>query len=886
MESVLGNLEELNAKSPRPPALPLTMDFGAYELLEEIGRGGQGVVFRARQKSLNRTVALKVIGLGPWATAAHLKRFRREAEAAASLEHPRIVPIYEIGERDGSCYFSMKCIDGGPLDEFVRREPMPIRAAVELIIKLARTVQFAHERGILHRDIKPGNILVDAHGEPHLTDFGLARLIETESTVTRTRDVLGTPSYIAPEQAVGNSVQVTSATDVYGLGAVFYQLLTGHPPFAGGTTYQTIRLVLEAEPRRPKLWNSKVDRDLETICLKCLEKDHRHRYLSALKLAEDLERWLRHEPIRARRIGLIMRGRKWARRNPALTVLVPMLIVLAATLAITPSRSKRERPPAGIAVLPFENLGSDKQDAAFADGIQDDILTKLAKIDDLKVISRTSVMQYRGEHDVRKIGRALNVSHVLEGTVRRSDRRIRLNAQLIDANTDQHIWAEQYDRELTDVFALQSELAQKIASQLSAVSAAEKKAIESVPTRDLEAYEMYRQAKTLSEPFSTADPATFERCERAAALLEKVIARDPNFALAYCLLTKVDLTVYWGEGRADLSRRSRAEAALHAAERLAPEAGETHLARAVFYHYGTRDLDHALEEMETAARLLPNDASIFETSAKLERRLGRWSESTRHFAKAIELDPRDPSALTSLIISYRLLRRYRDLEQLADRGIAAFPEVADQFWNYKAEAALDQGAIAQAQAAVAKMSAGARFPFVRIRIALYRRDYAEAERLSLALWEPNDVRDSALVSALIARAAGDTDKMRSYLNMARSAYEPLLSQQDPKALSDVGLIDVALGRKEEGLREARKAVDLRPIASDALEGPEYVSILAQAYLLSGEHERAIEQLASLVKLPHGPTYGELKLDPIWDDLRSDPRFVQLVAEATKPLSIQ
>ena len=290
-----------HVKTPR--ATNTFADFGDYELLEVIGRGGQGVVYRARQKSLNRTVALKVIGLGHWATEAHLKRFRREAEAAASLDHSGIVPIYEVGERDGSCYFSMKFIEGGQLDEVVKREPMPIRRAVELIAKVARTVHYAHEHSILHRDIKPGNILLDGKGEPHLTDFGLARLVETESTVTRTMEVLGTPSYMAPEQAVGNNDAVSSVTDVYGLGAVLYQLLTGHPPFAGGTTYETIKLLLDTEPRQPRLWNSKIDRDLSTICLKCLEKDPKRRYSSALALAEDLERWLKHEPIRARRTG-------------------------------------------------------------------------------------------------------------------------------------------------------------------------------------------------------------------------------------------------------------------------------------------------------------------------------------------------------------------------------------------------------------------------------------------------------------------------------------------------------------------------------------------------------------------------------------------------------
>ena len=249
--------EPMPRESHGAPPVKMLGDFGDYELLEEIGRGGQGVVYRARQKSLNRTVALKVIGLGPWATEAHLKRFRREAEAAASLEHPCIVPIYEVGERDGSCYFSMKFVEGGQLDEVVKREPMPIRRAVELIAKLARTVHYAHEHGILHRDIKPGNILLDAKGEPHLTDFGLARLVEAESTVTRTLEVMGTPSYMAPEQAAGKQRSLSKATDVYGLGAVLYQLLTGHPPFAGGTTYETIRLVLDTEPRQPRLWNPK-----------------------------------------------------------------------------------------------------------------------------------------------------------------------------------------------------------------------------------------------------------------------------------------------------------------------------------------------------------------------------------------------------------------------------------------------------------------------------------------------------------------------------------------------------------------------------------------------------------------------------------------------------
>ena len=228
---------------------------------------------RARQKSLNRIVALKVIGLGQWATKAHLRRFRVEAEAAASLDHPCIVPIYEVGERDNQCYFSMKFIEGGQLDEVVKHTPISIHRAVELVAKVSRTVHYAHEHGILHRDIEPGNILLDAKGEPQLTDFGLARLVESESTISRSVEVLGTPSYMAPEQATGGNTKLTCATDVYGLGAVFYQLLTGHPPFAGGTTYE-IKLLLETEQRPPRFWNANVDRDLSTICQKCLRGIH------------------------------------------------------------------------------------------------------------------------------------------------------------------------------------------------------------------------------------------------------------------------------------------------------------------------------------------------------------------------------------------------------------------------------------------------------------------------------------------------------------------------------------------------------------------------------------------------------------------------------------
>jgi TolB-like protein/predicted Ser/Thr protein kinase len=893
-------------------AASVLMDFGDYELLEEIGRGGQGVVYRARQKSLNRTVALKVIGLGHWATEAHVKRFRLEAEAAARLEHPGIVPIYEVGERDGSCYFSMKFVEGGQLDEVVRHEPMPIRRAVEMMVKLARTVHYAHEHGILHRDIKPGNVLLDTKGDVHLTDFGLAKLVETESAVTNTFDVLGTPSYMAPEQAAGKTRELTATADVYGLGAVFYQLLTGQPPFAGGTTYETIRLVMETEPRRPSLWNRKIDRDLETICLKCLEKDSQKRYQTAEAFAEDLERWLKHEPIRARPSNVFMRTRKWARRNPATAVLVPSLAALVAALGVIFWNVEPGPPPTGIAVLPFENLSGDKENAFFADGIQDDILTKLAKVADLKVISRTSVMQYRGERNTRKIGQALRVSHVLEGSVRKTGGRIHLNAQLIDTRTDNHVWAEQYDRELTDVFAIQNSIAQNIVRQLSSkISLAEKSAMQKKPTQDLEAYELYLRAKALMHSTNTFESDSLETFSDAANLLEKAVARDPHFALAYSLLAEAHLNRYW-QPQAVPDALIKAEAALQAAQRLDPDAGETHLAEALFFYWGHRDYDRALEALERAVRLLPNSADVMRLSAQVERRLGRWKEAMRHGVRASELDPKDWMVRDLQILNCLFTGRYVEAHQLADRAIADLPEKADYFRYRKCKAALSAGNLPQARTDSAGLRINSNTCDLLGRVPYWERNYSEAYRV-LAAAEPYDrpgVLDSvAYQKALTARAAGDLEKAHSAFLAARRLYMATLNagtdlennpdastpaeipaavaKYFPEVLSQLAVVDAGLGRKQEALREAERAVELRPISRDALEGPHVEGNLALVYSWVGERARAIAQLSALVKVARWqPSYGELKFDPVWDELRDDPRFAEILAEAAKPIPLQ
>jgi TolB-like protein/Tfp pilus assembly protein PilF len=879
-----------NKKTAR--AAELLGELGDYELLEEIGRGGQGVVFRARQKSLNRTVALKVISLGQWASEAHLKRFRLEAEAAAHLEHPGIVPIHEVGERDGSCYFSMKFVEGGQLDEVARREPMPIRRAVELIAKVARTVHYAHEHGILHRDIKPGNILLDAKGEPQLTDFGLARLIESESSVTHTLDVLGTPSYMAPEQAVGNNAAVSSVTDVYGLGAVLYQLLTGQPPFAGGTTYETIKLLLDTDPRQPRLLNPKIDRDLSTICLKCLEKDPKRRYSSALALAEDLDHWLNHEPILARHTGIFTRGGKWVRRNPGFAAMAAMLLVLAVPLGVMVWKSEFVRPPptTGIAVLPFENLSDEKEHAFFADGVQDDILTKLAKVADLKVISRTSVMQYRGKQNVREIGDALRVSHVLEGTVRRSAGKVHINAQLVDARTDTHIWAEQYNRDLNDVFAIESEVAQSIAKRLRArVSAREKAVIQEWPTRDLVAYDLYTRTDDIvgrSLGLEIADSL------QAIDLLNQAVARDPSFFKAYCRLAVIHDQLYFFGLDHTPTRLALAEAAVQKAFRIRPNAGEAHYARAYHLYNGYLDYDGALAELEVARRSLPNDSGVFFLMGCIQRRQVRWEDSTRNFERAIELDPRNVNTLYQTGASYGMVRRYAEQKSKLDRALTIEPNdvgVKARRAFVEVDWKADTGPLHQVideiratnPAAMPKVADSA------LVCAMAERDVAAAKVALLASGEfplggeaVNFTRP--FVEGVIAHMTNDEQQAQLAFAAARAEQEKTVRAQADygPAWCVLGVIDAALGRKEEALREGRRAVELLPVGKDPFNGTLMIKYLAMIAAWVGEKDLACEQIITLVRSPTPGlhlSYGELKLMPFWDPLRGEPCFEEIVA---------
>src|SRR5437764_2570190 len=394
---------------------------GNYQILEEIGRGGMGVIYRARQRHSRRVVALKRILSCHADSRETLMRFRREAQAAANLDHPNILPIYEVSESEGLPFFSMKFAGGGSLLEaapMLRRDP---RRAVALMAKVARAVQYAHAQGILHRDLKPGNILLDGGGEPLVSDFGLAKWLQPNSDLTHTPSIFGTPGYIAPEQVNGSNGNLTPTADVYSLGAVLFHLLTGRPPFTGEHALKVIQQASERPAPKLRSVAPALDRDLETICAKCLEDEPNARYRSAGDLAEDLERWLQGHSIVARPVSPPVRLWRWSRRNPIIAGMAALLLALATVVGVMIWNAETAaRPPrSGIAILPFESLSPEKENAFFADGVYDGGLTKLATVANLKVNSHDSVAKYRGARDNQEVGSALNVTYVLKVSARR-----------------------------------------------------------------------------------------------------------------------------------------------------------------------------------------------------------------------------------------------------------------------------------------------------------------------------------------------------------------------------------------------------------------------------------------------------------------------------------
>jgi TolB-like protein/Tfp pilus assembly protein PilF len=548
-------------------------------------------------------------------------------------------------------------------------------------------------------------------------------------------------------------------------------------------------------------------------------------------------------------------------------------------------------PEKSIAVLPFENLSNEKENAYFADGVQDEILTGLSRVGDLKVISRTSVMQYKAgpRPNLREVATALGVAHVLEGTVQRADGRVRVNAQLIDARTDAQLWAERYDRDVADVFAIESEVAGKIVAQLQAkISPSEKEAMEQKPTADLTAHDLYIQAKTLIATSAFSTPAR-ESLTEAVRLLNQAIERDPNFALAYYQIAQAHDQFYFGGIDHTPARLAMADAAIQSLGRLRPNSGEVHLALAKHLYWGYLDYDRAREELKLAQQSLPNDSLSFEILGFIDRRQGRWAESTKNLERAIDLDPLNGGFLVQLADSYFCLRRYADAERVLDRGIAVAPKDSNMR-AYRAEIELHWHADTRplrstVEAILAEdPREGKNVAQLWLEVSLCERDFGFAARALAAMpiagcyddWIPFP---RTWCEGVVAQIRGDKAGAHAAFTSTRNAAAKLIADQPDyaEALCVLGMADAALGNKEDAIREGRRAVELMPVSKNAIEGALLIRYLAVIYAWTGEKDRALKRLDEAAKIPSYLSYGELRLHPYWDPLRGDPRFDKIVA---------
>jgi TolB-like protein/class 3 adenylate cyclase/Tfp pilus assembly protein PilF len=575
------------------------------------------------------------------------------------------------------------------------------------------------------------------------------------------------------------------------------------------------------------------------------------------------------------------------RAPPTAKALAPGAKALSALAAI---------PEKSIAVLPFENLSNEKENAYFADGVQDEILTYLAKIADLKVISRTSVLQYKSgvARNLREIAQQLGVANVVEGSVQRSGNRVRVNAQLIDARNDAHLWAQTYDRDLADVFAIQSEIAKAIADQLQTkLSPNEKKAIEQPPTTDLAAFDLYSRAKSLLLTANFSATVDLD-LQKAIELLDEAVKRDPSFFDAYCQLARAHEFLYAvTESDHTPARLALAEAALQAAARLRPDAAETHLARAQYLYYGLRDYAGALAELEIARRALLNDPRLFELTGYILRRRGQQEEGLRNLERAVELDPRNVYTLQQIAGSYQFLGRYAETIAALDRALAIMPDHVEVrttreeyyfYWKADTRPLHQTIDVILAQGSNVIVSAADDW----FLCALAERDSAAAERALVALGDTPCWGEDAITlshsfgEGLLARMTKDEARARTAFEAARAQQEKIVQTQPDygPALCVLGLIDAALGRKDLALDEGRRAIALTPAEKDVNNGSRVLQYFAITAAWAGDKELALQQLEAGLRAPVASlmlSYGALKLLPFWDLLRGDPRFEKIVA---------
>ncbi|HEY2956154.1 MAG TPA: protein kinase [Candidatus Eisenbacteria bacterium] len=864
-----------------------------YRIERELGAGGMAVVFLAEDLRHRRQVALKVLRpelaaeIGP-------ERFVREIETVAGLSHPHILPLLDSGAAGELLYYAMPYVEGESLrGRLAREKQLPLADALQIAREVADALSYAHGHAVVHRDIKPENILVQS-GHAVVTDFGIARAITAAGgALTATGIALGTPAYMSPEQVAG-SRDVDGRSDLYSLGCVLYEMLAGQPPFTGPTEESLAHQHLSVTPRPVSDLRPAVPGGVAAAIQRALAKTPADRQGTAALFAAALAD---REPGAA---GASQPGAPAspARRGWRLVWLAAAAVVVAAgalfvlrpgrraPVAVAPAHARSE-----IAVLPFQNLSTEGPYAYFAGGLHDELLTQLAKVAALKVISRTSVMGYQGASmpPLRQIAAELGVGSVVEGSVQVVRERLRVTVQLIDATTDEHLWAEQYDRTLDDAFAIQSEVAQQIVAAVgAALTSDEQGRLTAAPTANAEAYRLYLQGR---EYYSRAG---FHRQDRLAAqqLYEQALALDPDFALAHAALSLVHGQMHFVKYDPSAGRVTRQSEEAEAALRLAPDLPEAHNAMGRAHYQARHDYRRALEEYSIALKGLPNDAELLWWIGSTHRRLGNWNECMAAYGRAAQLDPRKADLFYAGVgQTFRYLRRYADAVRAYDRALSLAPDLYDaailRGWTY----ARWQGQLDTLRATLSRVPMDAELAFhgspavVRADLFLWERNADSL--LQLVQGTSADVFEGrgfylprAAYAGWAHRVRGEHAAARAAFDSARVRLDAVLRElpDDWRAHGAHGLALAGLGRREEALREARWLQQTDVYREDAFDGPtvrEYRAwILAQA----GDADAALDEIERLLAEPSTLSVHALQLDPLWDPIRAHPRFKALLVK--------
>jgi TolB-like protein/Tfp pilus assembly protein PilF len=864
---------------------PIGDTISHYRILEHLGGGGMGVVYMAEDLKLERTVALKFLP-PEWSRDPDARvRFIREARAASTLDHPNICTIHEIDETDeGRLFIAMAYYEGDTLKQRIERGALQIDDAVDLAIQMAEGLQRAHEAGIVHRDVKPANVIITERGETKIVDFGLAKLAG-EFGLTQTGSTMGTPHYMSPEQARGDDVG--PGTDIWSLGVVIHEMVSGVKSFRGESGDAVVHSILHEQPLPLRELRPDTPQMLERIVTRTLEKDAERRYASVKELLSDL-RALRlnmteaHLETTALRVGS---KRRWLRIAPP--VVGALLLVVVAMLLW---RARQEAPPEPthegpkrIVVLPFLNLGSP-EDEYFADGMSVELINRLAAVSGLHVISTTTAMRYKGsQKSIPEIGRELGVEYALEGEVRwepggEGKGRVRISPQLVLIAEDRHIWRDQFDREIESIFAVQSDIARRVADQLEvALLEPERVALDARPTDNMEAYSAYLYGLDQLEVFAP------ETVRVARAMFERAVELDPDFALAHAVLSQIHSMAFAFRFDLDPERMAKAKRAADRALELDPNVPEVHVALGMFHNF-SGDSDRALAEYHAALTLRPNDADALEQMALVQRSRGQWQKAVDLLRRAVELDPKNAFPLASLASTYWKLRRYPEAEDTMDRAIAIAPDRGDLYlvkgmidWSWRGPSHARE--VIQKAAEISPEMAG-----MICLLEFEERNYDSARTCFDRFSQQVSPRSPmylpiAFFDSECSNRMGMPDLARQRLEQARGVLEHAAGArpEDATIRSWLGLVYAGLGRKEDAIREGERAVALQPISESADLGPTHLTTLATIYNYVGEFEAALDTLEQVLSIP-----GEISVTWLqgatYDSLRDHPRFAEIIEE--------